>query len=129
MDANHVALLIARIQDVEDTLCEDYPELPKPFIYRCEVKPSIQWNREALEKKLKITLPSELIQLWHHASGLRLHVDVNYGQWGLIIWSPDEVIARHPETIKPRPLEYREGDLVIGEYRGDPDFFAAILRS
>jgi SMI1 / KNR4 family (SUKH-1) len=100
----------------------EYSTLDPPSIIQCEAQPPVQWESAAIEAALRIRLPEELVALWNKASQIRLYDDVNYGQWGCILWSPSEVIDRHRYSYGWRgPGEFRPGDLIIGEFRGDTD--------
>jgi hypothetical protein len=70
-----------------------------------------------------ITLPSDLIQFWEETSSVHLFEEINYGQWGLVIWSPEEVLTKHPERFQERAYseDFRKGDLIIGSFLGDLD--------
>lgn len=66
-------------------------------------------------------LPASLLDFWERASGCRLYEDVTYGQWGLILYSPEEAQARSETVRKTYPETHRPSDLVIGEFLGDTD--------
>jgi SMI1 / KNR4 family (SUKH-1) len=123
MSEERIKQLLAQIQVIEDVVeGEDHPSIPKPFVYRCTVSAPIPWSKEKIETSLQVTLPDELIHFWNHAAGLRLYEDVSYGQWGLTIWSPEEVLTEHPRRITQRREEdILKGDLIIGELIGDLD--------
>ena len=94
---------------------------PIPLPLRCQILPTTLWNKKALEDALGVTLPSDLEQLWDQASSLRLFEDVTYGQWGLVIWPPNQVIIEQGKRLSGRGQDFRGGDLVIGEFLGDSD--------
>jgi hypothetical protein len=99
-----------------------YSQLTPARLIECKLLPPVTWDRSALESALKLKLPSDLVDLWEMASEVRLYDDVNYGQWGCILWSPTQVAARHEEAFRWRnPEDFRPGDLIIGEFRGDTD--------
>lgn len=112
--------LLTRIRSVGiiDDATSDQPSF-RPL--HCTVSPPVCWDKHALEESLSVTLPQEMEELWNNASSLRLFEDVNYGQWGLIIWAPDQTIAKQRKIIlEPRlQQDLRTGDLIIGEFRGD----------
>lgn len=99
----------------------DFPDAPLPFPLRCEVLPPAPWDREAIERSLGVTLPPDLDYLWTEASSLRLFEDVTYGQWGLIMWPPEQAIREQKQRISARSKEFRQGDLIVGEFLGDSD--------
>ncbi len=91
-----------------------------------QVLPPQPWDKKAFEKLLGITLPLTIINLWNQTSGLRLFEDITYGQWGLILWSPNQIITEQDKRIAQRKSDFRPGDLIIGEFLGDADLL--ILR-
>lgn len=90
-----------------------------PFPLRCRVLPPVAWDARLLSQRLGIALPGDLEELWHLASSIRLFEDIAFGQWGFVLWSPDEVIPRHEGEIGWHPDDFRRGDLVVGEFLGD----------
>jgi len=87
----------------------------------CQVLPPQPWEQKILEDSFSITLPLTIINLWNKTSGLRLFEDITYGQWGLILWSPNQVITEQEKYIAQRKSDFRPGDLIIGEFLGDAD--------
>ncbi len=128
MSEDRVQRLLAQIRITKDVIeGKDHPSIPRPFVYRCTVGSSVSWDKRKIEDTLQVVLPDDLIHLWNYAADVRLHEDVSYGQWGLVIWSPEEVFTKHPYTITERREEdIRKGDLIIGELIGDSEFI--ILR-
>ena len=47
--------------------------------------------------------------------------DVRYGQWGLRLWNPSEVVEKTTWFHEARSKDARPGDLAIGEFLGDAD--------
>ena len=86
-----------------------------------QVLPPQPWDKKAFKETLGITLPLPITHLWDKTSGLRLFEDVNYGQWGLILWSPNQVITEQEKRIAQRKEDFRPGDLIVGEFLGDAD--------
>ena len=99
----------------------DSPDVSIPMPMHCQVLPPQPWDKKALEESFGITLPLALTHLWDKTSGLRLFEDVTYGQWGLIVWSPDQVITEQEKRIAQRKEDFRAGDLIVGEFLGDAD--------
>ena len=99
----------------------DSPDESISMPMHCQVLPPQPWDKKTLEDSLSITLPLTIINLWNQTSGLRLFEDINYGQWGLILWSPNQVITEQEKRIDQRKQDFRPGDLVIGEFLGDAD--------
>jgi hypothetical protein len=97
-------------------------ELVSPMVLRSEAKAPVTWELSDIENALGVKLPQENELLWSRVSELRLNEDVTYGQWGCILWSPVEVVARHKQASDWRgPDNFRAGDVIIGEFRGDTD--------
>lgn len=114
------------IHAIESMGVVDSPDASIPMPMHCQVQPPQSWNKKALEETFGITLPLAIAHLWDETSGLCLFEDVNYGQWGLILWSPDRVITEQEKRIAQRKEDFRPGDLIIGEFLGDSDLL--ILR-
>ncbi len=99
-----------------------YSKLIPPTVMHCSVVAPVTWRRNEIESAFEVTLPQDIVELWDAASEVRLHEDLTYGQWGCILWSPAEVVTRHKEALRWRePDDFRPGDLIIGEFRGDTD--------
>lgn len=109
------------IHTIESIGIIDFPDESIPMPMHCQVLPPQPWDKKAFEESLGITLPLALIHLWNQTSELRLFEDVTYGQWGLILWSPDRVITEQEKRIAERQENFRPGDLIIGEFLGDAD--------
>lgn len=66
-------------------------------------------------------LPPDLIQFWNSASRVDLFKDVEYGQWGLCLFPPNEALDRTIREKVSRPKDFLENDIVIGSFYGDSD--------
>lgn len=110
--------ILSRIENLEDRVDEDPPVT---FVYHSEVWPPVFWEREVLESTLDIKLPADLVAFWQLASKVHLFEEKNYFQWGMIIKSPNEIVDFNKYRIAQTPEDFRSGDLVIGEFRGDLD--------
>jgi hypothetical protein len=99
----------------------DSPDVSIPMPMHCQVLPPQPWDQKAFEELLGMTLPLTIINLWNQTSGLRLFEDITYGQWGLILWSPNQIITEQEKRIAQRKEDFRPGDLIIGEFLGDAD--------
>lgn len=86
-----------------------------------QVLPPQPWDKQELEEVLRITLPGAIAHLWDKTSGLRLFEDITYGQWGLIVWSPSQVMDEQEKRIAQRKEDFHPGDLIVGEFLGDAD--------
>lgn len=109
------------IHTIESIGIIDSPDVSIPMPMHCQVLPPQAWDKEPLEESFGITLPLAITHLWNQTSELRLFEDVTYGQWGLILWSPDRVITEQEKRINQRREDFRSGDLIIGEFLGDSD--------
>lgn len=65
--------------------------------------------------------PDDVRGVWSVSRESRLLVDVDYGQWGLVLLSPAAAADRTRRERVSRPGEFRDGDLVVGEFLGDSD--------
>lgn len=94
-----------------------------PMEMRLETRaqPRIAFDRHLVEQSLKVTLPLDILRMWQEVSELRLFEDVQYGQWGLVLWPPDRIVQRNREHIQDRPEQFVAGDLLLGEFLGDSD--------
>lgn len=97
--------------------------LDPPVVLESSVHPPVRWDPESIEKTIVGSLPDELRVLWSEASEIRLNCDNHYGQWGCILWSPDDLLARQRDSMSWRGGggDFRSGDLIVGEFRGDCD--------
>lgn len=123
MKQQNIEKLIYDIKSI-DTVKSTDVSIPMPM--HSQVLPPQHWDKKAFEELLGITLPLTIINLWNKTSGLRLFEDITYGQWGLILWSPNQVITEQEKRITQRKSDFRPGDLIIGELLGDADLL--ILR-
>ena len=109
------------IHTIESIGVVDSPDASIPMPMHCQVLPPQPWDKKAFEETLGITLPLAIAQVWDKTSSLRLFEDVTYGQWGLIVWSPNQVITEQEKRIAQRKEDFRLGDLIVGEFLGDAD--------
>lgn len=68
-----------------------------------------------------VEVPGELVQAWSVSRQSRLFEDVDYGQWGLAMLSPDAAAERTAQERVQRPGAYRADDVVIGAFLGDQE--------
>jgi hypothetical protein len=76
---------------------------------------------DSMQAELSNELPSDLRDFWKSCSGARLFEDRHYGQWGLVVLSPNAAAAATSEFKQRRARDFRVGDLVIGRFLGDSD--------
>lgn len=98
------------------------PRLAEPLevVFRTSILESVAWDRQEIEQKLNLVLPDPLVDLWNATGSLRLFEDVTYGQWGLVVWSAAEALARTRQRIT-LPVDRKDGDLLLGTFLGDSD--------
>ena len=91
------------------------------FEHQSHYKLPIEWDEKELEHKLKVQIPEYLHILWKYASNVYICEEINYGQWGLVLWNPIEVL--HNNQGDPRFTAYHleKGEIIIGEFKGDLD--------
>jgi len=94
---------------------------PSPFPLRSSVGQPAPWSPERVEEACAVSLPSELREFWNKVGSARLFEDEENGQWGLVIWSPQEVIEGSLRISRERVRDSRPGDLFVGEFLGDSD--------
>lgn len=90
-----------------------------PFRLACTVDSAA--SHADIARALDSPVPAELADLWGRSRSMRLFVDVDYGQWGLVVLSPAESAARTNREREQRPDDIRDGDLVVGEFLGDTE--------
>ncbi|GAA1692495.1 hypothetical protein GCM10009765_47280 [Fodinicola feengrottensis] len=66
-------------------------------------------------------VPGELAQVWSTSRQSRLFEDVDYGQWGLVLLSPEGAAERTMQERGQRSGDCRDDDVVIGEFLGDQE--------
>ena len=67
-------------------------------------------------------LPAEVARLWADCREAELFCDVNYGQWGLRILSPQGSVESLESQMHDRPSDFAPNDVVVGEFLGDLEF-------
>jgi len=85
------------------------------------IMPFLTSEPHLIEQAFHVVLPMELRDIWRTASTMAFCYDALYGQWGMILWSPEQVLVKHQFFKNIRPQEYADGDLIIGEFLGDND--------
>jgi hypothetical protein len=68
-----------------------------------------------------VEVPAEVASAWSASRQSRLFEDVDYGQWGLALLSPEAAAQRTAQERAQRPGAYRADDVVIGEFLGDQE--------
>ena len=99
----------------------DGATLSPPMILASTFVPMQGWNRGKIESRLSITLPQEMCDLWNKAAQLRLFVDNNYAQRGIVIWTPEKVTESQEEVTQMLGDELLPTDIIIGEFLGSAE--------
>ncbi|MCW2932230.1 MAG: hypothetical protein JWM19_3192 [Actinomycetia bacterium] len=72
---------------------------------------------------------AELVEAWSVSRESRLFEDIDYGQWGLLLYTPTASADKTAEQCAIRPEDLRESDdLIIGEFLGDAEFLVMARR-
>jgi hypothetical protein len=90
-----------------------------PFTLACSL--AAPATSEEVRRAWADRVPPELAELWAAAREARLFVDVEYGQWGLALLSPEASAEATRFLHQTRPTDVRAGDVVVGEFLGDAD--------
>lgn len=64
---------------------------------------------------------ADAAELWEECREARLFEDAKYGQWGLLLLSPLASVARTDNQRASMPEDFKNDDLVIGEFLGDSE--------
>lgn len=75
-----------------------------------------------------VTVPDQLNLLYATYDLVRLFEDVEYGQWGLVLGSPDDVSQWTHAYRDYHGVEAEMDDLVIGQFLGDSDLLVVRAR-
>lgn len=99
---------------------------PKTALHRGEptlFQLSCQFNEEGIVvgNDFPVRIPNDLSFFWTISSGGELFKDIEYGQWGLQIYTPQIAITKTLHEREGRGFEYSARDLIIGSFFGDSD--------
>ena len=75
---------------------------------------------------LNLDIPKELLEFYSLSDGTILFKDIEYGQWGMKIYSSSQ-LAESNEKIRVYREDLSEKDLIIGEFYGDSDLIILSL--
>jgi hypothetical protein len=96
------------------------PDLPFPDTRLvCKVLDPIAWDRGALERELRLEIPSDLVSLWDACGGMILYEDNKFQQWGLVVVSPTDVLSLNREYHEDKGDRALPGDMVFARFWGD----------
>lgn len=88
------------------------PIVKSDIVYVSELKPGLQ--------TLKSDIPIDLASFYNEANGGTLFKDQEYEQWGMTIYSYDELRERN-KYVRTWKENLLASDLVIAEFLGDLD--------
>jgi hypothetical protein len=83
--------------------------------FACAIEPA------ASEQQIAAALPTqaapeEPVELWRVTRQADLFIETRHGGWGLRLASPDRIAEATRRARERRPGQFRDGDLVIGEF-------------
>lgn len=96
-----------------------YPESTEHLRLGSSVSPPA--TEDDIDLAWGVDLPAELRALWRSCSRAVLFKDLDYGQWGLAILTPDASRRRTARCHLERPDEFESQDVVLGEFLGDQE--------
>jgi len=88
-----------------------------PFKLGCSL--AVPASNDEIEKAWRGDVPIHMRQLWLTSRSVRLFEDVEYGQGGLVLLSPEQAAARTAEFYITYSGDAVQGDIVIGEFLGE----------
>lgn len=88
------------------------------FQFRCILNNGISPDRLG---DIDLSLPKEFKEFLLVSNGADLFKDEEYGQWGVRIFSINELQSSNKYYRELRPKDFAKGDLIIGEFYGDSD--------
>ena len=89
------------------------------FSLICCLRPPAPSNQ--IETNWPMGVPAEVSSFWSMHGGGELFRDVEYGQWGLRIFSPRESAEESARYHALQPNRVSRSDLIFGEFLGDSD--------
>ena len=90
-----------------------------PFRLCCSIDPVPATD---VDIRAVLAVPEEgLKQFWRRCRQASLFKDVDYGQWGVEILSPDRAIRESAYSLASRPKDFLCTDLVFGKFFGDSE--------
>jgi hypothetical protein len=92
------------------------PKTSEPFRLVC----SIQKREEEFINPFSFQLPDDLVAWWRAVETALLFEDIDFGQWGLQIFSETEALNMS-EECRELDSDYKNTDIVIGAFLGDAD--------
>lgn len=66
-------------------------------------------------------VPDDIVKFWDISGHSKLFTDIEYGQWGLEIFPPEQASVNSNFEHSSRPRDFRSTDLVLGRFLGDSD--------
>lgn len=117
----NIESLVSRLKDewtVPRPATHHGTRVPVPL--RCSFASPAREGDLALVAAQFIT-PASVLEFWQISDGARLYEDEQYGQWGLLLFSATDALAKTAEFAAQRPRDFKQGDLVLGTFLGDSD--------
>ena len=69
----------------------------------------------------RLRLPAQIDDFYSNCSGALLMADKELGQWGLNLFSFDEMLIKTNRFFSERNRDSHQGDLIVGRFLGDSD--------
>jgi hypothetical protein len=91
-----------------------------PFRLRCEL--SDRASPDLITDAWPDPIPQALTEFWLLHASARLFEDVDFGQWGLHVYSPVAAASATDVARRARPFDHEAGYIVIGEFLGDLEY-------
>ena len=118
---------MVKIEKVLKYIQNEWPGLAKPvpveglppMVFVCSFSSEAATEDEL--SSLGMGCPPDLAEFWSRFRTVNLFEDQEYGQWGLVIFSPEQAVESTGRFRDMRARDFVEGDLVIGEFLGDQD--------
>ena len=85
--------------------------------------PATDTEISKFEKANKIMLPDDYKEFLKTSNGATLFKDIEYGQWGCVLYGLDELIEKSKQVKNAYGDLFKESWLVFAEWLGDGDLF------
>jgi hypothetical protein len=99
--------------------------MQSPFRLACKFEKGL--SEEEIRSVVDDVTPPELREFWRSARAAKLFFDVDFGQWGLNVFSPETSRIETAEFRTDREADFVVGDVVCGRFYGDTDML--LIRS
>ncbi len=114
---------MSKVQEILNLMVNEWRE-PKTAIHRGEEIPfelacTIKNPNNIISHDFK--LPNKVSDFYRVTDGSNLFKDDKYGQWGLNILSLSDAFEKTKGFEAERKRDFKEGDLIVGEFIGDSE--------